>query len=282
MRYLPIGTDEGIRELSRNVGDFAAGETRLTGEQQKSGLIGLPALLIAIVPVYNVPGVTQQLRFSGEILARIYLGEIKNWDAAEIAILNPGVTLPNLTIKRVIRPGGKGTNFTFTEFLSKTSLKFRNRIGVTSSPKWPAGDVAERSSDMVEKVKATTGAIGYVEYQYAANRHVAQGTVLNPAGRFVGPSRQALTAACLAAESPLWTNFSASLTNSAGAESYPIAGFSWIYLRVPLQSAERGSALEDFLDWIFTRGQFIAVDEGYTSLPVEMLVAVRKRIETLR
>lgn len=282
MRYLPVGTVEGIEEISRNVGDFAAGEVQLTQAQQKIGLIALPAILIGIVPVYNVPGLAQPLRFSGEVLARIYLGEIRNWNAPEIASLNPGLTLPNLKIRTVIRTAGKGSNYVFTDFLSKTSPEFRDKIGVTASPKWPQGDPAARSSDMAEKVKNIPGSIGYVEYEYAVKHNLAQGTVLNAAGKFARVSEQALMAACASADSPLWTNFSVSLTNSAGAESYPITSFSWIYLRVPAQSGEREPALRDLLSWIYTKGQVFAAQEGYTTLPPEMLAAIRKQIEAFR
>src|SRR5580704_1057738 len=154
MRYVPIGTSEGIKEISRGASDFGAGEAQLTEKERKDGsLIELPVVLIGIVPIYNLPDVHQELRLSGEVLAEIFLGDVKTWNAPQIAKLNPDVTLPSLAIQVINRPAGKGSNYVFTDFLSKVSSKFHTQIGVTPSPKWPVGQPAERSSDMADKVK---------------------------------------------------------------------------------------------------------------------------------
>src|SRR6202030_1349830 len=163
MRYLPVGTSEGIKEISHGAGDFGAGESQLTEKERKEGsLIELPAVLIGIVPIYNLPGVHQELRLSGEVLAGIFLGDVKMWNAPQIAKLNPGMDLPSLPIQVVNRPAGKGSNFVFTEFLSKSSARFRAEVGTTPSPVWPVGMPAERSADMAEKVKNNPGSIGFV------------------------------------------------------------------------------------------------------------------------
>ena len=232
MRYLPVGTSEGIKQISHGAGDFGAGEAQLTEKERKEGgLIELPVVLIGIVPVYNLPDVHQELRLSGEVLAAIFLGDVKVWNAPQIAKLNPGMDLPNLPIQVVNRPAGKGSNYVFTEFLSKASSKFRAEVGTSPSPKWPVGTPAERSSDMAERVKNTPGSIGYVEYQYAVKGGISQAAVLNPAGKFVKASDKSIVAACEGAEAPRWNSFSASLTNAPGADSFPIASFTWIYLR---------------------------------------------------
>ena len=283
MRYLTVGTSEGIKQISHSAGDFAAGEAQLTEKERKEGsLIELPVVLIGIVPIYNLPDVQQELRLSGEVLAGIYLGEIKMWNASQIAKLNPDVTLPNMPIQVFNRPAGKGSNYVFTEFLSKTSSRFRAQVGISPSPKWPVGEPAERSSDMADKVKAKPGSIGYVEYQYAVKGSISQAAVLNPAGKFVRASLDTIAAACQAAESPRWTNFSASLTNTAGADSYPITSFTWIYLRTPSSDSARAAALGDLLSWIYGDGQQHAAQEGYAELPTPLLAAVRKRIKDLR
>src|SRR4029077_16665481 len=153
LRCLAIGTSEGIKQIAKGSGDFGAGEVQLTPtERTEMNLVELPTVMIAIVPMYHLPGIHQELRFSGELLAEIFLGDIKNWNDPQIAKLNPGVPFPDMPIKVFYRPAGKGTNYVFTEFLSKTSPKFRTRIGVTPSPSWPVGAPAERSSDMVDKV----------------------------------------------------------------------------------------------------------------------------------
>jgi phosphate transport system substrate-binding protein len=283
MRYLPVGTSEGIKQISHNAGDFGAGEAQLTEKERKEGgLTELPVVLIGIVPIYNLPGVHQELRLSGEILAQIFLGEIKMWNAPQIVKLNPNIDLPSLPILVVNRPAGKGSNYVLTDFLSKASSKFRAAVGVTPSPKWPVGEPAERSSDMADKVKNTPGSIGYVEYQYAVKSNIAQAAVLNPAGKFVRASTESIAAACQAVEAPRWNNFSASLTNAPGAESFPITSFTWIYLRALPSDAARESALSNLLDWAYTDGQQYAVLEGYAPLPTPLLTAVRKKVKALQ
>jgi len=282
MRYLPVGTSEGIKQISHGAGDFAAGEAQLTEKERKEGsLTELPAVIIGIVPIYNLPEVHQELRLSGEVLAGIFLGEVKTWNAPQIVKLNPGITLPDLPIQVVNRPAGKGSNYVFTDFLSKASAKFRAQIGVTPSPKWPVGVWAERSSDMADKVKNTPGSIGYVEYQYAVKGSISQAAVQNRAGKFVKASTESLTAACQAAEAPGWKSFSASLINTPGADAFPITSFSWVYLRPMSSEPVRAAALSDFLDWMYTDGQQYAAQEGYAALPPPLLASLRKKIKDL-
>jgi len=283
MRYVPSGTSEGIKQISQGVGDFGAGEAQLTEQERKQGsLIELPVVLIGIVPIYNLPDVHQKLRLSGEVLAEIFLGEVKTWNAPQVAKLNPEIALPNLPIQVVNRPAGKGSNYVFTDFLSKMSSKFRAQIGITPSPKWPVGTPAERSSDMADRVKNSPGSIGYVEYQYAVKGDISQIAVLNAAGRFVEASTESIAAACKAVEEPRWNRFSASLTNASGADSFPIASFTWIYLRTKSAESARAAALGNFLDWIYTDGQQFAAQEGYSELPPPLLTEVRKRVKDLQ
>lgn len=282
MRYLPSGTSEGIKQISHGVGDFAAGEAPLSEQDRKGGLVELPIVLIGIVPIYNLPEVHQSLRLSGEVLAEIFLGDVKTWDAAPIAKLNPDITLPSLPIQIVNRPAGKGSNYVFTDFLSKVSSKFRSQVGVTPSPKWPIGVPAERSSDMADKVKSTPGSIGYVEFQYAAKASISQAAVLNPAGKFVKASSETIAEACKQIEAPRWNAFSASLTNAPGANAFPIASFSWIYLPSKSTDPVRGAALHDLMAWMYTDGQQYELQEGYAELPSLLLAEVRKKIKTLQ
>lgn len=283
MRYLPVGTSEGIKQIAHGAGDFAAGEAQLTDKERKEGsLIELPVVLIGIVPIYNLPDVHQELRLSGEVLAGIFLGDVKTWNAPQIVKLNPEITLPNLPIQVVNRPAGKGSNYVLTDFLSKVSSKFRAQIGVTPSPKWPVGAPAERSSDMADKVKNSPGSIGYVEYQYAVKGNISQAAVLNRAGKFVKASIESMTAACQAAEAPGWKGFSTSLTNAPGADAFPLTSFTWIYLRTQSADSARTAALGDFLNWIYTDGQQFAVQEGYAELPPPLLAALRKKVKDLK
>ena len=216
-----------------------------------------------------------ELHFSGELLAEIFLGQIKNWNSPAIAKLNPKVSLPDLPIKVVHRPAGKGSNYVFTEFLSKSSTRFKSEIGTSPSPKRPVGDSAERSADMADKVKGQSGAIGYVEAQYAIKAQILYGSVLNEAGHYIKGNDKSITAACKAVESPGWDRFSASLVNAPGADSYPITSFTWFYLRTKGGDPGRVSAMHDLLGWMYTEGQAIADREGYSELPPLLLEAVK-------
>jgi phosphate transport system substrate-binding protein len=281
IRYVSSGTSAGIEQTSHGSGDFGAGEVLLNAkERADTTLIDFPAVLIAIVPIYNLPGVHRDLRLSGEVLASIFLGDLKTWNAPQIRKLNPDMTLPDIPIHVVNRPHGKGSNYVFTDFLSRASSKFRVQIGTTASPHWPVGTTAERSSDMAAKVRDEPGSIGYVELQYAVKDNIPQAAVLNPAGRFVKASHESITAACQAAGTKGWKSFSISLINTTGADSFSITSFSWIYLRRSADSTRR-AALADFLDWVYADGQMFASQEGYVELPPPLLAALRKRVKAL-
>ena len=283
MRYIPLGTSQGIKQISHGSGDFAAGEAPLTAQERAAGgLIEVPALLIGIVPIYNLPGLHGELRFSGAVLAEIFLGQVKTWSSPSIARLNPNLTLPDMPIKVVYRPAGKGSNYVFSDFLSKSSSQFRTEIGTSPSPEWPVGTPAERSSDMADKVKTAPGSIGYVEAQYAVKMHIPYASVLNPAGHFVKASEDTISAACIGVEEPGWNRLSASLTNAPGAESFPIVSFTWLYLRTVSRDPARAAALSDLLNWIFSDGQRIASQDGYSELPLPLLEKVKNQISSLR
>jgi len=283
MKYLPIGTSEGIKQISHGTGDFGAGEVPLSPKQRSDGgLIEFPVVIIGIVPIYNLPGVHETLRLSGEVLAGIFLGDVKSWNAPQIAKLNPDITLPNLPIQVINRPAGKGTNYVFSEFLSKASSKFRDQIGVTPSPNWPVGVSAERSSDMADKVKSQPGAIGYAELEYAVKGNISHAAVQNSAGKFVQASAQSISEACRAVEVPQWNSFSASLINAPSASAFPITSFTWIYVKTQSSDSVRAAALADLLDWMYRDGQQFAEQEGYSSLPSPLLTEVRKKIKALR
>src|SRR5215813_7237493 len=215
VQYLTLDTDRSIAEISHGSGDFGGGDIPLTPEQRNlANLVEMPILIIGVVPVYNLPGPPQQLRFSGDLLAQIYLGHIKKWNAPQIAQLNPKASLPDLPIKVFYRTPGKGTNYIFTEFLSKSNAEFRVKVGRSTSPPWPIGAAAERATDMIDKVAGEPGAIGFVSLEYAREKNISAGEVLNAAGKFVKASPASLIAACSAVEAPLWDKFAVSLTNA--------------------------------------------------------------------
>ena len=282
LQYLAMGNVEGIAQITKGISDFGAGEVPLSSDERRVGnLSELPVVMIGIVPIYNLPG-NPQLRLSGEVLAEIYLGSVKNWSDPAIKKLNPNVSLPNMAISVVYRPAGKGSNYVFTEFLSKVSPRFREQIGRTTSPKWLVGQPAERSSDMEEKVKNTTGTLGYVELQYAEDNGVTHAAVLNPAGKFVKATAGSITAACVAVEAPGWDKLAASLTNAPGADSYPISSFTWAYVRPSARDPRRTAALVRFLNWAYEDGQEIAVQEGYSKLPKQLVSKVLAKVNSMQ
>jgi phosphate transport system substrate-binding protein len=282
VRYLPIGTSESITAISHGSGDFGAGEVQLSAKELRAlRLVLVPTMLVAIVPIYNLPGV-RELRFSGEVLAEIYLGRIKKWNDPKLAQLNPGANLPDAPIKVIYRPKGKGSNYIFTDYLSKVSPTFRTQVGKSASPKWPVGIPAERSSDMVDKVRNESGTFGYVELNYAMKVGIGHGAVQNAAGQNVRASRASLLAACQAVQSAIPDNFSVSLTNAGGAESYPLTSLTWLYLQVQATNPARARAMSDFLDWVMSDGQKMAQLEGYTELTAPLLAKVKSKLTSMK
>lgn len=281
MEYMVLDTSRSIAETQNGHGDFGGGDTPLSVDERAGGkLIEIPALLIGLVPIYNVPG-SPELRFSGELLAEIYLGQVKKWNAPQVAQLNPHAALPDLAIKVVYRSAGKGTNFIFTDFLSKVSPQFRDKVGRSISPAWPVGSPTERSSDMAQKVMAEAGSIGFVELEYARENKIPYGDMRNAAGQFVKASPESLAAACRSVEAPKWDRFASSLTNAPGADAYPIVSFTWLYLRTATLDQRRKDALANLLRWMLTDGQQL-VPPGYSPLPQELRNQEMAKIDSLR
>lgn len=285
VRYLSTGTVKGIDDISRGVGDFAAGEVPVSDEQLKSAkipILHIPTVLVAIVPIYHVPGVKGNLRFSGPVLAEIFLGLIKSWDDPQLKELNPGQTLPHLDIAVVHRTDGKGSNYIFSDYLSKTSAKWRSQIGKTPSPAWPVGVSANRGEDMMEKVKGTSGSIGYIEMGFTiGDNSVGVGHVENGSGKFVGATQSSIAAAFRSAEKSIPADFRASLTNGQGNETYPIVSFTWLYVLEKSADRERSRALANFLEWALSIGQQTAEQHGYTPLPASLAPKVLAKVHTI-
>jgi phosphate transport system substrate-binding protein len=283
VQYLALGTSQSIKQVSGGSGDFGGGEIPLSNEQMRGGKVKLaqiPTVLVGIVPVYNLPA-KPDLDFSGELLAQIYLGVVKNWKDPKIAELNPDVKLPDLPIHVVHRSAGKGSNYIFTDFLSKTSSDFRNRVGKSASPKWPLGADANRGEDMVEKVASIRGAIGYVEVNFVRNAAIGYGRVQNAAGHFVRATPESIDAACRAGTKSSPGNLQVSITNASGKESYPISSFTWIYVPVSGISPVRRHALKAFLEWSLRDGQRIAKDMGYATLPDKVHADARSAVKSM-
>ena len=283
VRYLPLGTSSSLQQISLGSGDFGGGEVILSNEEMRGGkvpLVQIPTVIVGIVPIYNLPG-DPEINFTGDVLAQIFLAKVTHWNDPRLAKLNPSVKLPNLEITVVHRTAGKGSNYIFTDFLSKNSAEFRTRVGKSPSPHWPTGMEANRGEDMVSKVAAIQGAIGYVEWNFAKHSGIGYGAVENPAGQFVRASTANIAAACKAMESSIPSDFRISLVDAPGKDSYPISSFTWIYLPTSNWSGARGKALKDFLLWALESGQGVAESQGYAVLPHTVQVKVEAAINSI-
>ena len=268
VNYQSIGSGGGIKQLTAQTVFFGASDMPMTDEQLKGApgpVLHFPTVLGGVVPVYNVEGVTQPLRFTGALLADIYLGKVRKWNDAAIAAANPGVKLPATDIAVVHRSDGSGTTFIWCDFLSKVSPEYKQKVGASTSVNWPAGVGAKGNEGVSGLVKQTPGAIGYVELIYALHNDIAYGSVQNKAGQFVTASLQSVTAAATGAAVP--DDFRVSITNADGRDAYPIASFTWMLLYRNSADKERSRVMVDFMKWALTEGQKFAPDLGYAPLP---------------
>jgi phosphate transport system substrate-binding protein len=222
-------------------------------------------VLGAVVPVYNIPGVKQELKFTGHVLADITMGKITKWNDAAIAKLNPGVALPALDIVVAHRSDGSGTTYIWVDYLSKVSPEFLKTVGVATSVKWPVGVGGKGNEGVSGLVSQTPGALGYVELIYALQNNISYGSVQNSSGNFVRASIDAVTAAAASAQMP--EDFRVSITNAPGKDAYPIASFTWLLLYEAPQDKGQAKIMVDFVKWALTDGQKFAKELGYAPLP---------------
>ena len=283
INYQSIGSGGGIRQVIAQTVFFGATDGPMTGEQLKSApgpILHLPMVLGAVVPVYNVPGTSGNLRFSGPLLADIYLGKIKKWNDPAIAKLNAGVTLPATDIAVVHRSDGSGTTFIFVDYLSKVSEAFKSTVGVNTSVNWPAGVGGKGNEGVAGLVAQTPGAIGYVELIYAQQNRIACGAVQNAAGEFVVASADSVTKAAAAATIP--EDFRVSITNAPGAGAYPIASFTWLLLYSNPTDTTKSAAMVDFVTWALTEGQKFTTELGYAPLPASVVKMEQAAVEKIK
>jgi phosphate transport system substrate-binding protein len=285
IRYMAVGTAESARNILAGSGDFGGGDAPIPEAQLRAAqkpIFELPSVLIGIVVIYELPDVKGELKLTGPVVANIFLGKIKVWNDPAIAKLNPEMSLPNLPIQVLHRNDGKGSNYILSDYLAKVSPEFLSIAGRSESPKWPVGQSFQRSQDLVAKLRSTPGAIGYTELNLAASSAVRVASIKNAAGEFVKPSPKSIAAAASASGSKMSNDFRVSLTNAPGKESYPISSFTWIYVPAVAKEPGRGAAVANYLKWAFTSGQKIAEDQGYATLPEDVLEKVVAKASTLR
>jgi phosphate transport system substrate-binding protein len=285
VRYLPVGTSESAKTVLSGAGDLGGGDAPIPEKQLKEAAysaVELPTILVGIAVFYNVPGTATGIRLSGPLLANIYLGKITSWNDTKIYKLNLDAKLPNLPIKVLHRTDGKGSNYIFSDFLSKLSPEFRSKVGTDVSPKWPVGAAFSRCQDLLATAAKTPGAIGYAELRCGENSGLSIARIRNAAGEFVKPSTKSISDAASAMESKMTGDFRTSLTNPPGKESYPIVSFTWFYVPAHPQDLQRSRAVKEYLSWVYASGQEIAQAQGYAPLPPSVLQKVRAKVASLQ
>jgi phosphate transport system substrate-binding protein len=270
INYQSIGSGGGIQQVTKQTVFFGATDGPMTAEQLQGApgkVLHFPTVLGAVVPVYNLPNVTADLKFSGPVLADIFLGKITKWNDPALAKLNAGVTLPATDITVAHRADGSGTTYIWVDFLSKLSPEWKSRVGVATSVNWPTGVGGRGNEGVSGLVKQTPGAIGYVELIYALQNKIAYGSVLNANGESVKATVEAVTAAAAEAVKAMPADFRVSITNAPGKGVYPISSFTWLLLYENAKDKAQAKTMVDFMKWALTDGQKFAPDLGYAPLP---------------
>jgi phosphate transport system substrate-binding protein len=270
INYQSIGSGGGIRQVTNQTVFFGATDGPMTNDQLLAApgkILHFPTVLGAVLPIYNVPEVTQELKFTGPLLADIFLGKITKWNDPAIAKVNPGVSLPGSDITIVHRSDGSGTSYIWVDYLAKVSPEWKQKVGVATSVNWPVGVGGKGNEGVSGLVRQTPGSIGYVELIYAIQNKISYGAVQNMAGEFVKASEQAVTAAAAAAATKMPPDFRVSITNAPGAGVYPISSFTWLLLYENPKDKVQAKIMLDFMHWALTDGQKFAGQLGYAPLP---------------
>ena len=273
IQYAAVGSEEGIHRLQSQQVDFGATDMPLPENQLKAstpGLLQIATMVGAVVPIYNLSGAPEGLRLTPEVLAGIFLGKIKRWNAPEIRSINKNSHLPDTAIQVIHRSDGSGTTFAWTDYLSKVSPEWKSSVGAGTIVNWPAGRGAAHNDGVAEGVHKTPNSIGYVEFIYALQHELEFAAVRNASGVFVKADLESVTEAAKTAALPEHGGFAFSITNANGKHVYPIATFTW--LLVPMEGHEfsRAAALRDLLRWMLTSGQKQCEGLGYAPLPAEL------------
>lgn len=283
INYQSIGSGGGIKQFTSGLVDFGASDMPMTDEAlaaSKIKLIHIPTVLGAVVPVFNVSGVSD-IKFSSDVLADIYLGKISNWNDGRIANDNPGVKLPDLKIIVVHRSDGSGTTFIFTDYLSKVSKEWADGPGKGASPSWPVGVGGKGNEGVAGLVRQLPGGIGYVELIYALQNKISYGSVKNAAGNWEKASIEGVTQAG-ANVKLIPADYRVSITNSPGADAYPISSFTYLLIAVHSPDPAKGKVIKDLLSWIVNSGENEVSALSYAPLPKALADRVLKTVYSLQ
>lgn len=284
INYQSIGSGGGIKQLQSGTVDFGASDGPMTDEQlaqTPQKVFHIPTVLGAVVPTYNVEGISGELKFAPDVLADIYLGKIKKWNDPRLAKANPGVKFPDEDIAVIHRSDGSGTTYIFTDFLSKVSSEWKDKVGKSTSVNWPVGLGGKGNEGVSGMVKQTEGSIGYVELIYALSNKMPYGSVQNAAGVFVKASLESVTAAAGSVKE-MPDDFRVSITNAPGKTAYPISSFTWLLVPAEWSDATKEKAFVDFLNWMVDKGQTMTEQLAYAPLPKNVAAKVKARIKEVK
>ena len=285
INYQSIGSGGGIRQLLDKTVDFGASDGPMTDEQLKQAsvpILHFPTVLGADVPSYNLPGVSAELNFTPEALGGIFLGKITKWNDPAITSANPGVKLPGDDIVVVHRSDGSGTTYIWTDYLSKISPEWKQKVGTATSVNWPVGLGGKGNEGVAGLVQQTPNSLGYIELIYAIQNKIAYGRVKNSSGAFVKADLASVSAAAAAVAKFMPDDFRVSITNPEGKAAYPIASFPWLLIPAKFTDTAKRDVVKDFLKWMMTDGQQSCEALSYAKLPKEIVAKEMKAIAQIQ
>ena len=280
--YQSIGSGGGQKQILAQTVDFGASDGPMSDDNLAKApgkILHIPTVAGADVVAYNLPG-DPALKLDAETIAGIFLGNVKKWNDAKITASNPGVSLPDQEIVVVHRSDGSGTTYIWTDYLSKVSVEWKQKVGTNTSVNWPTGIGGKGNEGVAGQIKQTPGALGYVELIYAIQNKMPYADVKNSAGAFVKATIESVTAAMATAQIP--DDFRFSMTNAAGQDSYPIAGSTWLLVYEQQKGAAKGKKLVEFLKWALTKGEAMAKELSYAPLPDALRDRVLKRVDEIK
>jgi phosphate transport system substrate-binding protein len=286
INYQSIGSGGGIRQLLAGTVDFGASDGPMSDDQlsqAKFKILHFPTVLGAVVPTYNIAGVSGELNFTQKAIAGIFLGTITKWNDPEIASANSGAKLPAEDIVVIHRSDGSGTSYIWTDFLAKISSDWKSKVGnAATSVNWPVGLGGKGNEGVSGLVKQTPNSIGYIELIYAVQNNIAYGKVQNAAGKFVKADLAGVTAAAAASAKTMPDDFRVSITNAAGPSVYPISSFTWLLIPAQIQDSSKREAIKGFLAWMLAEGQNYNEGLTYARLPKEVIEKETKAISLIQ
>jgi len=282
--YQSVGSGAGIKQIQAQTVDFGASDTPMKDEDLKAApaeILHIPTVLGAVVITYNLPSMNQPLKFSGEVVADIFLGKIKKWNDPKITADNPGVSLPSTDITVVHRSDGSGTSGVFTDYLSKVSAEWKEKVGSGTSPSWPVGIGGKGNEGVTGQIKNTPNTLGYVELVYAIQNKLPAAHIKNASGSFIEPSIQAVTAAAAASAANTPDDLRVSITNAQGPTAYPISSYTYILLYKNQKDAAKGKVVVDFVWWGIHDGEKYAADLLYAPLPDDIVKRAEAKLNSI-